>query len=157
MCEHTQQQGNGDRPEGQAEQSDLRWVARWMGLLVTVMGIVTVAISCQERRANAPHASATASVDSTVPAGTEGGEGATTAPATAGLPDAKALGFSYPAAPPNPGRPADEVAKQNATCVACHTASDAHTMHVTDIAVTCVDCHGGNWNVPIPDDFTANV
>src|SRR5687768_14836288 len=86
--------------------SDLGWVARWMGLAVTVMAIVTVAISCQERRAGAPHAAATASVDTTAPAGMEGGEGATTAPATAGLPDAKALGFSYPAAPPNPGRPA---------------------------------------------------
>jgi hypothetical protein len=38
----------------------------------------------------------------------------------------------------------EEVERKNANCVACHTATDAASMHQADLPIACVDCHGGN-------------
>ena len=40
----------------------------------------------------------------------------------------------------------------NRACNACHIASDSHTMHLENVGLSCVDCHGGNWDRPqVPD------
>jgi hypothetical protein len=63
------------------------------------------------------------------------------------------LGFTFPSAPDRAHKREDaEVATMNRACVACHTASDASSMHMENVGLGCVDCHGGNWNRPqIPD------
>src|SRR4051794_2834094 len=69
--------------------------------------------------------------------------------------------FKYPAAPSmdeSKQRPEGFVQQANATCVACHSASDGDTMHngklsnsnATVVSITCVDCHGGNNDVNVP-------
>lgn len=151
-----------------------RGLARWAGLFLGVVAAATVALSCQQRQQSArPEAGAAdaapegASTATEIPttdttadmgAGVEGGETEVTATATAEpaayLPGAKALGFSFPSALKE--RKSDEVTSMNKTCVACHTDSDSHSMHVSAQAISCVDCHGGNWDVPIPPDFFAD-
>ncbi|MCS7033635.1 MAG: cytochrome c family protein, partial [Phycisphaerae bacterium] len=49
------------------------------------------------------------------------------------------------------------VRTMNANCVACHTnydepgnEGDPITMHASAGTVSCVDCHGGNWQVAVP-------
>ena len=42
-------------------------------------------------------------------------------------------------------RTPEDMARMNAGCVACHTASDAPTMHRSEaVTLSCIDCHGGN-------------
>jgi hypothetical protein len=150
--------------ETRQPSSDLGWVARWLALVIVCTGVVAFAISCQQggnksesQAASAAGAAPAANGEmaATMPTGEGGGEAATAAAAAASstLPDAKALGFSFPSAPAS-ARPAEEVTAQNKSCVACHVESDTHTMHATDIGVTCVDCHGGKWDVEIPANFT---
>jgi hypothetical protein len=44
---------------------------------------------------------------------------------------------------------------RSAACVKCHGPSDQSTMHATPAVVLgCVDCHGGNAGVPVPDGLT---
>src|SRR5687768_13096409 len=107
MSEHTQQH---------QQQSDLGWVARWVGLIVSAMVVALLAISCQERHGSGgAHSSAAGEnggmAASTMPADGEAGAAA----ADANLPDAAALGFSYPAAPRD--RKGDEVTAMNVNCV----------------------------------------
>jgi hypothetical protein len=144
-----------------SDQQPRHW-ARWVGLFLITLAVATVAASCRSREAAPAPAAGTASPTTSTgqPAATE----SSSAPATDGageatasaVPDAGALGFSFASAPASPGRPADEVGAQNKGCVACHTASDTHTMHATDVGVSCVDCHGGNWDVPVPANFADN-
>src|SRR4051794_14232059 len=53
---------------------------------------------------------------------------------------ANPLGFRSP--PAKDGRLAADVRLENAGCTSCHQ-SDSHTMHLTSVQVSCVDCHGG--------------
>lgn len=144
-----------------------RSLARWAGLFLTVLAAATVAVSCQQRQSNraesaataegppaeAPSPATAATVDG---AGAEGADGATAdAEEAAYLPDAAALGFSFPAAPRD--RTSADVESMNKSCIACHTDSDSHSMHVSAQAISCVDCHGGNWDVPIPPDFFEDI
>jgi hypothetical protein len=49
------------------------------------------------------------------------------------------------------GETPDMARAQSASCNACHTASDAPTMHQSDAVVLgCADCHGGNASVAVP-------
>jgi hypothetical protein len=44
---------------------------------------------------------------------------------------------------------------RSAACVKCHGPSDQSTMHRTPAVVLgCVDCHGGDARVPVPDGLT---
>lgn len=61
---------------------------------------------------------------------------------------ATAMGYGHPPAPPR-NRPTERVTEMNATCVACHSASDAHTMHARGVSIACVDCHGGHADVVV--------
>ncbi len=58
----------------------------------------------------------------------------------------KPVARSYAFYPPAPrDRTREDMLAANAGCVACHTASDAPTMHVSPaVNLSCVDCHGGN-------------
>src|SRR5690348_6804738 len=117
--------------------SDLAWVARWLALAIVCTGVVAFAISCQQGSKTESQATPPAvngEMATTMPASGEGGENA--AAAASSVPDAKALGFSFASAPAS-ARPAEEVASQNKSCVACHTQSDTHTMHSTDVGVSC--------------------
>lgn len=88
--------------------------------------------------------------------------------------EAVSFGFGYPPAPPSrPLEPAEgteenlsdydavSVKTMNANCIACHTGyepkgagKDVHTMHADGYAISCVDCHGGNWQVSVPAGIT---
>src|SRR5437764_15035480 len=60
-------------------------------------------------------------------------------------------GFSYPSAPPPELRREKPVIDAiNSACIACHEP-DEHNMHLVALssAITCVDCHGGNWQLNI--------
>jgi hypothetical protein len=70
-------------------------------------------------------------------------------------------GFSYPAAlrwqkPKGadgkeidlPVRIDEHIQILNQACTTCHD-SDSHTMHSAPARVSCVDCHGGNWNIQV--------
>ena len=103
---------------------------------------ITMAMSCQQ-----PQQQAGVSVRSQAQA--------TVASASTAGDNPQAFGFHFPFAPSveeaNKRKP-NEVAKMNRACMACHTATDSFTMHKEDLALACVDCHGGNWNRPqIPD------
>ena len=42
------------------------------------------------------------------------------------------------------------------TCVSCHTGLSAAQVH-GNFKLRCIDCHGGNDQVPIPDDVTTSM
>src|ERR1700731_3491003 len=49
------------------------------------------------------------------------------------------------------GETQDQANARSAGCLACHTASDAPTMHKSDAVVLgCTDCHGGDATVMPP-------
>ncbi|GAO38430.1 hypothetical protein SCH01S_15_00550 [Sphingomonas changbaiensis NBRC 104936] len=62
----------------------------------------------------------------------------------------KPVARTYPVFAPAPrDRTPADMARLNAGCTNCHTASDQPTMHATPaVALACVDCHGGT---PIAD------
>lgn len=62
----------------------------------------------------------------------------------------KPVARTYPHFAPAPrDRTPDDMARLNAGCTNCHTASDQPTMHETPaVALACVDCHGGT---PVAD------
>ena len=102
----------------------------WAGASSAVLGLITfLAISCQ-------------------PASKTGGSAplqqssAGTAVASIAL-----AGFSFPSAPDRDHKRGDEeITRMNRACVACHLASDSHTMHLEEVGLSCSDCHGGNWD-----------
>ncbi|HVT89816.1 MAG TPA: hypothetical protein VHD56_13260 [Tepidisphaeraceae bacterium] len=59
-------------------------------------------------------------------------------------------GFSFPSA--SKDRRQVEVDAMNAACVVCHT-TDNHNMHTSSVRISCVDCHGGNWKLTIPNEI----
>ncbi len=79
---------------------------------------------------------------------------ATTIPTTQ---TATLLGFHFPPAPGDTGRPSDEeVVNFSRSCLACHNQTDSHTMHETSVRLACVDCHGGRHDIVIPDKLSPN-
>src|SRR5687768_6845096 len=107
---------------------------RWV--MVVVLGWVGVSfvVSCREGQKGIREEATTGATTRPVVA-----EGTAAAPSEEEL---RGMGFSFAGAPSS-RRSAEEVAKGSAACVACHTGTDSHTMHVSDQGISCVDCHGG--------------
>ena len=119
--------------------------------LMLALGVASAVVSCQKKSEPMGHGSASGT----------GAGGATTRPTTgteaavstaAPMPEPirwREMGFGFPPAP-GAKRSAEEITMANATCVACHTGSDSHTMHESDQGISCVDCHGGKNDVQVP-------
>lgn len=50
----------------------------------------------------------------------------------------------------------ERMTAMNRACVACHTDTDSHTMHVSSTRISCVDCHGGNHELSVPEGIAAS-
>ena len=58
------------------------------------------------------------------------------------------------AAPAPRDQDADAATAKSASCIGCHSASDAKSMHRSEAVVLgCVDCHGGNPGIAVPANF----
>src|SRR5258708_18065314 len=65
---------------------------------------------------------------------------------------ATAWGFRHP--PAIAGRTLAEAKSESASCTACHGNSDTFSMHKNEVAISCIDCHGGRARVaavPAPE------
>ena len=53
----------------------------------------------------------------------------------------------------------EDVAARSASCLGCHTATDAPSMHRAgaDIRLGCADCHGGDARVAIPEGLAPDA
>src|SRR4051812_34016917 len=58
---------------------------------------------------------------------------------------ATAWGFRHP--PAIAGRTLAEAKTESASCTACHGSSDTFSMHKNEVAISCIDCHGGRSRV----------
>jgi hypothetical protein len=120
-----------------------------VGLALVLLGVA--AVSCSREPQGGVVANA--GIHGTQPVPTLTRTAATAAPVSADdrekmnpISSAQALrlGFTFAAAPDrSQAEKRTNVAALNQSCVACHTASDSHTMHARDVGLACVDCHGG--------------
>ncbi len=54
-------------------------------------------------------------------------------------------------------RAAPEQGAASQGCISCHTQTDSATMHETEtVKITCVDCHGGNGEITVPQGLQAS-
>lgn len=176
-----------NKTESTASAAEARRGARvrLIALLGVSMIALGVAFSCQNSRENAPGAAApsnggggAASAPTATEASAQTALALTAARTSATQPvgtdpngrpltrEMKEAGFTFAAAPAQEeGRderqPPEVVARQNATCVACHTpyrpdavksdttgVADTDTFHARSVGVACIDCHGGHVSVP---------
>lgn len=99
--------------------------------------LLGIGLSCQESPAPLPAAVPTM-------------WSATTVPTTQ---TAQQLGFSFAPAPRGngTGRGSDEEVRAfSRSCLACHSQTDSHSMHVAAVRIACVDCHGGHHHIDVP-------
>ena len=126
--------------------------------VVTCATLGFVALSCatsDRSTANAKRFGAPAAMTATKPATPAPVEDPKTVdPDGTLLVSAHKLGLKYPVAP---SENRADVAQLNAGCVSCHgeyAPPDNHAMHASgNVAIACIDCHGGNPQVMRPDSI----
>jgi hypothetical protein len=71
-----------------------------------------------------------------------------------------------PAQPAQPARPAvpdsplkgqsrAAATEKSVGCMTCHTKTDSPSMHTGNVNLGCIDCHGGNNSIKVPEGTTA--
>src|SRR5438132_3368404 len=111
---------------------------RFVALLIGSLFVAGAIVSCRQDAARSGSSDMKmSSAATTQPTAAANGEPAvsTTAQPTPEPIQWKEMGFNFPPAPGSK-RTTEEVAMANATCVACHTESDAHTMHQSDQGIS---------------------